>query len=325
MRIRDHCESTTRFVRRRKKLQQRKCSEIAAVPNSISNIDYKTASGGPPLAVLWAREREAAIVEGGASPARPRPEGAPRGMRRLAVRKTYIALLTGLVWLAATAGATEPVAERIATPPVPETSEGPGLQVPGDISGTVTQAIDVREYTYVEINTGDGLVWVAGPVTDVRAGDSVEVPRGIEMIDFTSTVLDRTFDKIQLVHVIRVKPRQPGDGNAGPDLDVSGIERIEGGQTVAEIIANKASLSGNEVTVRGKVMKMNAGIMGRNWMHLSDGTVGPGGEKEIMVTTDDVAKVGSIVVVRGPVATDQDYGYGYRYDVLIVKAKLKND
>jgi sporulation protein YlmC with PRC-barrel domain len=125
--------------------------------------------------------------------------------------------------------------------------------------------------------------------------------------------------------VIRVKPRQPGDGNAGPDLDVSGIERIEGGQTVAEIIANKASLSGNEVTVRGKVMKMNAGIMGRNWMYLSDGTVGPGGEKEIMVTTDDVAKVGSIVVVRGPVATDQDYGYGYRYDVLIVKAKLTND
>jgi hypothetical protein len=122
-----------------------------------------------------------------------------------------------------------------------------------------------------------------------------------------------------------VKPRQPGDGNGGPDLEVSGIERIEGGQTVAEIIASKASLSGNEVTVRGKVMKMNAGIMGRNWLHLSDGTVGPDGETEIMVTTDDVAKVGSIVVVRGPVATKQDYGYGYRYDVLIEKAKVTTD
>jgi hypothetical protein len=246
-------------------------------------------------------------------------------MRRLAVRKTYIALLTGLIWLVATAGSTEPVAERIETPPDPEISDGPGLQVQGDITGTVTQAIDVRDYTYVEIDTGDGLIWVAGPVTDVRAGDSVEVPTGIELIDFSSTVLDRTFDKIQLVHVIRVKPRQPGDENAGPDLEVSGIERIEGGQTVAEIIANKAKFSGNEVTVRGKVMKMNAGIMGRNWMHLSDGTVGPDGEKEIMVTTDDVAKVGSIVVVRGPVATNQDYGYGYRYDVLVVKANVTTD
>jgi hypothetical protein len=238
------------------------------------------------------------------------------------VRKAYIALLTGLIWLAATAGATEPVAERITTPPAPEASEGPGLQAQGDITGTATQAIDVREYTYVEIDTGDGLVWVAGPVTDVRPGDSVEVPRGIEMVDFSSTVLDRTFEKIHLAHVIRVKPRQPG---AGIDLDVSGIERIEGGQTVAEIIAGRASLSGNEITVRGKVMKMNAGIMGRNWLQLSDGTVGPDGEKEIMVTTDDVAKVGSIVVVRGPVATNQDYGYGYRYDVLIVKANVTTD
>lgn len=241
------------------------------------------------------------------------------------MRKACIALLTGLIWLAAGAGATEPVAERIETPPAPETSEGPGSQTQGEITGTVTQAIDVRDYTYVEIDTVDGLVWVAGPVTEVRAGDSVNVPRGIEMVDFSSTVLDRTFDKIQLVHVIRVKPRQPGDENAGDDLDVSDIERIEGGHTVAEIISGKASLSGNEVTVRGKVMKMNAGIMGRNWLHLSDGTIGPDGEKEIMVTTNDVAEVGSVVVVRGPVATNQDYGYGYRYDVLIVKAKVTAD
>lgn len=241
------------------------------------------------------------------------------------MRKTYKVLLTGLVWMTATTGATEPIAERVAPPPTPETSEGRGLQAQEQIAGTVTQAIDVREYTYVEIDTGDGLVWVAGPVTDVKEGDSVEVPRGIEMVDFSSTVLDRTFDRIQLVHEIRVKPRPQGDEDAGADLPVSRIERSEGGHTVAEIIAEKASLSGSEVTVRGKVIKMNAGIMGRNWMHLSDGTVGPDGEKEIMVTTDDIAKAGSIVVVRGPVATNQDYGYGYRYDVLIEKAKVTTD
>ncbi len=240
------------------------------------------------------------------------------------MRKTYIVLLTGLVWMAATGGAMEPLAEGVAPAPTPEISERPALQAQGQIAGTVTQAIDVREYTYVEIDTGDRLVWVAGPVTDVKVGDTVEVPRGIELIDFSSTVLDRTFDRIQLVHVIRVEPRQQGD-DAGAEIQVSGIESIEGGHTVGEVIAGRASLSGIEVAVRGKVIKMNAGILGRNWLQLSDGTVGPDGEQEIMVTTDDIAEVGSIVVVRGPVATDQDYGYGYRYVVLIVNAKVTAD
>jgi hypothetical protein len=79
-------------------------------------------------------------------------------MRRLAVRRTYIVLLTGLIWMAATAGATEPLAEGVAPPPIPELSELPALQSQGEIAGTVTQAIDVREYTYVEIDTGDRLV-----------------------------------------------------------------------------------------------------------------------------------------------------------------------
>jgi hypothetical protein len=155
------------------------------------------------------------------------------------------------------------------------------------------------------------------------------------MVNFRSSALDRTFDKIQLVSAIEVKsdqngsskstPSGAGAAGAGAEPPVSGIEPIEGGHTVGEVIAGKASLAGSEVAVRGKVIKMNASIMGRNWLHVSDGTVGPDGEQEVIVTTEDIAAVGSTVVVRGTVATDRDFGSGYNYSVLIEDAKVTAD
>jgi hypothetical protein len=253
-------------------------------------------------------------------------------MRRFAVRKPYVVLLAGLAWMAVTAGATEPPAEEVGPPPAAKTSGHPSLPAQGNIAGNVTQTMDVTQYTYVEIDTSDGLVWVAGPVTEVKVGDAVEVSGGIQMVNFHSSTLDRTFDKIHLVSAIRVKSEQkdssesaPGDEDAGAEPQVSGIERIEGGHTVGEIIAGKTSLAGSEVAVRGEVIKLNASIMGRNWLHLSDGTVGPDGEREITVSTEDIAAVGSTVVVRGTVATDRDFGSGYNYSVLIEDAKVTAD
>jgi hypothetical protein len=253
-------------------------------------------------------------------------------MRRFAVRKPYVVLLAGLVWMAATTGATEPPVEEVGPPPAAKTSEHPSPPARGNIAGNVTQTMDVSQYTYVEIDTGDGLVWVAGPVTQVKVGDAVEVSGGIQMVDFHSSTLDRTFDNIHLVSAIRVKSEQkassesaPVGGDAGAELQVSGIERIEGGHTVGEIIADKTSLAGSEVAVRGKVIKSNTAIMGRNWLHLSDGTVGPDGERKLTVSTQDTAAVGSTVVVRGTVATDRDFGSGYNYSVLIEDAKVTAD
>jgi hypothetical protein len=253
-------------------------------------------------------------------------------MRRFAVRKPYVVLLAGLIGMTVTAGATETPTKEVGPPPAAKTSEHPALPAQGNIAGNVTQTMDVTQYTYVEIDTGEGLVWVAGPVTQVKVGDAVEVSGGIQMVDFHSSTLDRTFDKIHLVSAIRVKSQQktssesaPASGNTGAEPQVSGIERIEGGHTVGEIIAGKTSLAGSEVAVRGKVIKLNAAIMGRNWLHLSDGTVGPDGEREVTVSTEDIAAVGSTVVVRGTVATDRDFGSGYNYSVLIEDAKVTAD
>jgi hypothetical protein len=193
--------------------------------------------------------------------------------------------------------------------------------------------MDASEYTYVEIDIGDQRIWAAGPRIQVAVGDTLFLPPGILMVNFFSNHLDRNFDRIYLVTSMRVESggQTSSAGPAGDEggqaelqvaFDVSGIERVEGGHTVGEIFERKASLAGQAVAVRGKVVKTNSGFLGWNWIHLQDGTAGPEGAKELVVTTHGIAEVGSTVVVRGAVATEKDFGYGHKYDVLVEDASV---
>lgn len=105
-------------------------------------------------------------------------------------------------------------------------------------------------------------------------------------------------------------------------VDLSGIAKADGGKTIAEVFAEKDQLSGQTVVFRGKVVKVNAGIMGKNWLHVRDGS-GDEGTNNLTVTTDDVVpNVGDTVLVTGPVAINKDFGMGYKYDILIEDAEV---
>lgn len=94
--------------------------------------------------------------------------------------------------------------------------------------------------------------------------------------------------------------------------------------TVADLFAKGASLKGKEVTIKGKITKVSEAIMGKNWVHVQDGT-GDATKKtnDILVTTQELPKVGTEVHATGIVATDVDLGYGYKYQVLVEKASFK--
>jgi hypothetical protein len=76
--------------------------------------------------------------------------------------------------------------------------------------------------------------------------------------------------------------------------------------------------------VRGKVVKYNPEIMGKNWIHLRDGSgTATANTNDILVTTANQAKLGDIVTVKGTVRTGKDFGAGYSYKVLIEEATLQ--
>ncbi len=93
-------------------------------------------------------------------------------------------------------------------------------------------------------------------------------------------------------------------------------------RTIAEIFANRQALKDKTVTVRGKVVKFTPGVMGKNWIHLRDGTGTQGKDDDVTVTSQDAAAKGDVVVVQGKIAVDQDIGMGTPYPVIIQDAKV---
>lgn len=92
-------------------------------------------------------------------------------------------------------------------------------------------------------------------------------------------------------------------------------------KTVAAINQNKASLVGKTITANGKVVKVNNGIMGRNFVHVQDGT-GDASNNNLIVTSKQTAKVGDLVTISGMVAVNRDFGSGYTYPLLIEDASI---
>lgn len=123
------------------------------------------------------------------------------------------------------------------------------------------------------------------------------------------------------------QPTVPADHPAAKPaatVDVSNVAKAEGGNTVAEVYADKDKLTGSKVTVRGKVVKVNRGIMGKDWLHVRDGS-GADGSNDLTVTTatgSTLPGVGDVVVVVGTVATNKDYGMGYNYAVIVEDATV---
>ncbi|NIA18570.1 MAG: hypothetical protein GWO85_00570, partial [Simkaniaceae bacterium] len=43
---------------------------------------------------------------------------------------------------------------------------------------------------------------------------------------------------------------------------------------------------------------------------------------DLIITSNDIAKIGDQVIVNGTVILDKDFGYGYKYNVLVTDANI---
>ena len=94
--------------------------------------------------------------------------------------------------------------------------------------------------------------------------------------------------------------------------------------TIEGAFANSAKLDKQKVVIRGKVVKVSKGIMGKNWIHLQDGTGSAAkGTHDLVCTSKDTAVTGDVITASGTLAKDRDFGSGYRYNVIIEDATFK--
>ena len=201
-------------------------------------------------------------------------------------------------------------------------------------SGVVLETMDAADYTYVRIDLDGEEIWAAAPRVQVAVGDRVTIPPGAPMQDFHSASMDRTFELIYFVGQILPEGAQPAAGEMPPGHPpiggdptaaepVAEVEKAEDGYTIAEVHGRKSELAGREVAVRGRVVKVNLGILGANWLHIQDGSGDASdGTNDLTVTTQSLASVGDTIVIVGLLETDKDFGAGYRYDVIVTGARV---
>ena len=166
---------------------------------------------------------------------------------------------------------------------------------------------------------------------EITVGAKISFAGGLEMKNFESKDLQRTFETIYFVDRIvsgsASSSQQPMSmpHPVKPELEKKevSIEPAEGGITISELFTNRDSYADKTVLIKGQVTKVNRAIMDRNWVHLQDGT-GDSGGFDLTVTTTEQVNVGDVVTFEGKITLNKDFGSGYSYEVLMEQAKLQN-
>lgn len=203
------------------------------------------------------------------------------------------------------------------------------------LTGTVIEQLVAAPYMYLKLKTANGEVWAAVNQAPITTGTQVTLYGAIEMQQFESKTLNRTFDKVYFGSLDNPgsASAMPGDGAApasmgappAVDANVGTIAKATGAdaRTIAEVWAQKDALAGKTVTIRGKVVKYNPQVMGKNWIHLQDGSGDAAkGTHDITVTTMDSAEIGATITITGTVRTNKDFGAGYTYALIVEDAKV---
>ncbi len=174
----------------------------------------------------------------------------------------------------------------------------PGLvgQVPREVVDAVNSTPVTGKETIKENNAKepDGL--------ENRLPDTQHMPQQIDPMAGSggSTAAMTTQEEIKL-------PRADGDNAL----------------TVGEIYAKRKTQNGKTVRLRGKVVKYSPNIMGRNWLHIQDGSGNVlENSHDLVVTTTEVPSNLEDITVEGTVLVDKDFGSGYSYSVIIEEATI---
>lgn len=192
----------------------------------------------------------------------------------------------------------------------------------------VLEVLPTQKYSYMRVKENAEEYWVAVlKRDDIKPGQTYAFSGGLLKRNFQSQEYDRVFDKVYLVSDLRAADGSapaPATAAAAPaSADVAppkSVPAVPGAIKLADLVANIAKYDGKTVRVTGKCMKINPMIMGRNWVHIQDGT---GNNVDLTVTTTAQLSLGAIVTLEGTIAINKDFGAGYRYDYIMEGAVVK--
>lgn len=189
----------------------------------------------------------------------------------------------------------------------------------------VKETLPTAKYIYLKVQEKDEEYWLATNKMEVNIGDTYFYKAGLLKRNFKSKEHNRTFEKLYLVSsLIPVNHgRKPGNetvasAKATP-RKTGPVEAAPGSIKIGDLVNNPEKYAGKTVQLTAECTKVNARIMGRNWLHLKDGSKD---EYDLVVTSETHVPVGHQVTLTGTVVLNKDFGSGYYYDILVENGQV---
>jgi hypothetical protein len=189
--------------------------------------------------------------------------------------------------------------------------------------------IQTSGYTYLLLTENGKDYWAAVTRFEAVKGKTYYYKSGMEMQNFKSKELNRVFESIQFIMELSDQPITEKKAEVLTTKGKQSLDKVEGikiepasgAVKLSDLFANKANYAGKKVKVTGQVVKFSPEIMSKNWIHLQDGSEA-NGSYDLTITTLETVEVGTVVTLEGILAVDKDFGYGYKYDVILEDSKV---
>ena len=193
----------------------------------------------------------------------------------------------------------------------------------------VSEVIPGNKYVYVLVEENGRQFWISTGMKELNEGETYYYTESILKTQFESKEHNRVFDTLYLVtELVPASHGQDMHGFNASAMDEEQVQIIKksivkeqdssavfaGPVKIAELVDNPEKYAGKKVELTGVCTKINAGIMGRNWLHLKDGSRD---SYDLVVTSNDMPEKGSEITLRAIVRLNVDLGSGYSYPILL--------
>lgn len=200
----------------------------------------------------------------------------------------------------------------------------------------VNEILTASRYLYLHVKEGEEQFWIAVRKKDIKIGEMYYYKRALMKTNFESKENNKVFEKIYLVS--NLVPVSHGNeqgslkdiniSSAGDNTNISDVKTIEnpekitkheGSIMISELVGNPKKFEGQIIQISGECVKVNAGIMNKNWIHIKDGSQD---EYDLVITSDIFVPEGTSITIKALVSINKDFGAGYKYDLILENGVL---
>lgn len=203
--------------------------------------------------------------------------------------------------------------------PMPMRAEAPSME-PGEVvEGRVAEVIQVSQYTYLRLESGE---WAAIPSDpSIAVGQTASLRLQNEMHDFVSPSLNRTFARIWFGNRADGEPSRAPTAAMAPTAPLAPTGSVAAALSavrssnvvtlrVVDVYAERAELAGQRVRVRGTVDRDNF-VQGVHYVHLKDGSGSATDHTDdLLCTSTSAFEKGATIEFEGVIAVDENVGMG---------------